>query len=385
MKNETIKVLLIDDDEDDYILTRGLLSDMKVGKYVLDWASSYDEGLKIIERREHHVCLVDHRLGERSGVQLIRKARKSHLTTPMILLTGQGDYDIDVEAMEAGATDYLVKDETSPARLERTIRYAVRLNTERCRAEEALRNSETKFRSVAQSANDAIIAADSTGHIISWNNGAQRIFGYHETEVLGSSLTLLMPEVFRAAHQRGIAHHAATGESHVIGQTVELKGLKKDGSEFPLELSLNTWMTGEERFYSGIIRDITERKEIETKLAASETLLKEFVAHTPAAIAMLDTEMRYLQVSEQWLTDYKLVGRDVIGKSHYEAIPDLPERWKEVHQRCLAGAVETSAEDLFPRADGTFEWLQWERRPWHKANGEIGGIMLFSQVITLRN
>ena len=121
MKSETIKVLLIDDDEDDYILTRELLSEVKVGKYALDWSPSYEEGLDVVGRREHHVCLVDYRLGERSGVQLIREARNTWLTTPMILLTGQGNYDVDVEAMEAGATGYLVKDETPSARIERII------------------------------------------------------------------------------------------------------------------------------------------------------------------------------------------------------------------------------------------------------------------------
>src|ERR1700730_4644371 len=138
MKSETIKVLLIDDDEDDYILTRRLLSEVKVGKYELDWAPSYEEGLEVAGRREHHVCLVDYRLGERSGVQLIREAWEARLTTPMILLTGQGNHDVDVQAMQAGATDYLVKDKTPAALLERTLRYAVELNTERCRAEEAL-------------------------------------------------------------------------------------------------------------------------------------------------------------------------------------------------------------------------------------------------------
>jgi len=138
MKSETIKVLLIEDDEDDYILTRELLSEVKGGKYALDWAPSYEAGLKVAERLEHDVCLVDYRLGERSGVELIRQARGLGLTTPMILLTGQGNHDVDVEAIEAGATDYLVKDETPAGRLERTIRYAVELNTERCRAEERL-------------------------------------------------------------------------------------------------------------------------------------------------------------------------------------------------------------------------------------------------------
>src|SRR6202049_1300383 len=138
MKSEAIKVLLIEDDEDDYILTRELLSEVKGGDYALDWSQSYEEGLKVAERLEHDVCLVDYRLGERSGVELIREARGLGLTTPMILLTGQGNHDVDVEAIEAGATDYLVKDETPAGRLERTIRYAVELNTERCRAEERL-------------------------------------------------------------------------------------------------------------------------------------------------------------------------------------------------------------------------------------------------------
>jgi signal transduction histidine kinase/HPt (histidine-containing phosphotransfer) domain-containing protein len=138
MKPDTIKVLLIEDDEDDYILTRELLSEVKMGNYSLDWAPSYEDGLEIARRREHHVCLVDYRLGERSGVELIREARDSRLSTPMILLTGQGCHDVDVEAMEAGATDYLIKDETPASRLDRTIRYAVEISAQRCRAEEAL-------------------------------------------------------------------------------------------------------------------------------------------------------------------------------------------------------------------------------------------------------
>jgi signal transduction histidine kinase/HPt (histidine-containing phosphotransfer) domain-containing protein len=156
MMSETIKVLLIEDDEDDYILTRELLSEVKGGKYALDWASSYEEGLKVAGRGQYHVCLVDYRLGERSGVQLIREAREAQLTTPMILLTGQGNHDVDVEAMEAGATGYLIKDETAAGRLDQSIRYAVELNTERCRAEEKL--TERKLIEVAlEQARDAAL------------------------------------------------------------------------------------------------------------------------------------------------------------------------------------------------------------------------------------
>jgi PAS domain-containing protein len=104
----------------------------------------------------------------------------------------------------------------------------------------------------------------------------------------------------------------------------------------------------------------SNRKRIEEELTTSKALLTKFVAHTPAAVAMLDTEMRYLQVSGRWLQDYKLAGQDIIGKSHYEVFPDISDNWKEIHQRCLAGAIEKCDEDPFPRADGTIEWLQWE-------------------------
>jgi PAS domain S-box-containing protein len=134
----------------------------------------------------------------------------------------------------------------------------------------------------------------------------------------------------------------------------------------------------------GINWDVTEQREAEQALRASERLLREFVAHAPAAIAMLDREMRYLQASERWLQDYKLTGQDIIGRSHYDVFPDLPDSWKAIHQRVLAGAVERCDEAPYPRADGTTEWLQWEVRPWLTPEGGIGGLIFFTQVITGR-
>jgi len=115
-----------------------------------------------------------------------------------------------------------------------------------------------------------------------------------------------------------------------------------------------------------------------------QALLRLFIKHTPAAIAMFDTDMRYLQVSDRFLTDYDLEGQDLIGRSHYEVFPNLPLRWREAHQRILAGAVERCDEDPYITADGTTGWLQWESLPWRKVDGEIGGLILFTQVITAR-
>ena len=133
-------------------------------------------------------------------------------------------------------------------------------------AENAVRESEMRFRSITQSANDAIITANHEGVIISWNSGAEKIFGYKDAEVSGKPLTLLIPERFREAHRKGMERVGRTGESRVIGKTVELAGIRRDGSEFPLELSLASWRMGSNVFYSGIIRDITERKLAEEKL-----------------------------------------------------------------------------------------------------------------------
>jgi diguanylate cyclase (GGDEF)-like protein/PAS domain S-box-containing protein len=134
----------------------------------------------------------------------------------------------------------------------------------------ALRESDTRFRSVAESATDAIIAADRHGMIVSWNRGAALMFGYKENEVSGKPLSILMPERFRPMHDEGlkrVADHGA-GAGRLLGQTVEVVGLRKDGREFPLELALATWEAPDGQYFSGIIRDITERKKAEDKIKA---------------------------------------------------------------------------------------------------------------------
>jgi diguanylate cyclase (GGDEF)-like protein/PAS domain S-box-containing protein len=134
----------------------------------------------------------------------------------------------------------------------------------------------------------------------------------------------------------------------------------------------------------GTIQDITEARQAQETLHESKHLLQLFIEHAPVALAMFDREMRYISVSRKWLEDYRLVESEIIGRSHYDVVPDMPERWKEAHRRGLAGERTRADEDRFDRADGTVEWSRWEVIPWRAGDGSVGGIVLFAENVTER-
>src|ERR1700741_1489815 len=263
--------------------------------------------------------------------------------------------------------------------------------TDKKKAEEArLRHS-----AIVESTEDAIISKNLDAVIVSWNAGAQRIFGYTESEAVGQPITILVPPELWDEENQILERLRAGGRI----EHYETTRVTKAGRKVAVSLIISPIKdsTGRLVGFCKLAHDITERKRgeqalcetnrvLENQTAAlrsQEELLKIFVKHVPAAVAMLDRDMRYLQASDRWCVDFSLDGLQLLGRSHYEIFPDIPDRWKEIHRRALAGETGRADDDHWDREGGT-TWLRWEIRPWQNLDGMPGGVLIFSEDITRR-
>ena len=164
---------------------------------------------------------------------------------------------------------------------------------------------------------------------------------------------------------------------------LEKRYFRRDGSMVWGRLSISVLYSRSSPLIIAMVEEITDKKAAEEALQAREDLLKIFVKNVPVGVAMLDRDMRYLQVSDRWCADYSIDSSQVLGRSHYELFPDIPERWKEMHKRALAGETLRAEEDRWDRK-GSTAWIRWELRPWRAPSGTVGGILIFAEDITHR-
>src|SRR6201997_2289889 len=263
--------------------------------------------------------------------------------------------------------------------------------TERKRAEEAL----LRYAAIVESSEDAIASGTLDGIIVSWNTGAQHLYGYTEAEAVGKPITMILPPELRNEEKKILETGRAGGRI----EQFETVRVSKTGKRINVSLSVFPIKDSSERIVgiSGIARDITERKLAQealvemnrtliaqaASLQAREELLRVFVKNVPAAVAMLDRDLRYLQVSDRWCSDYLRGRTEILGRSHYEIFPDMPERWKEVHRRALQGETLRADEDRWDGQGGT-HWARWEVRPWKTPEGAVGGILILAEDISHR-
>jgi len=220
--------------------------------------------------------------------------------------------------------------------------------TARRRAEEAVRTSEEQFRILAATANDAIVSANSRGDITYFNPGAERAFGYAAAEAVGQPLTLLIPERFQAAHRAGLTRYLTTGEARVVGKTVELVGRRKDGTEFPVDLSLASWKRGPDVAFTAIIRDITERRraeaEIRARTAQLEAANKDLEAFSYSVSHDLRAPLRSIDGFSQALQEDYTARLDEEGRSHLRRVRAATKRMEQLIDDLLHLARVSRAE-----------------------------------------
>ena len=317
-------VFIVDDDESSVKVLQAL---MESDGYAVERVASGGGVFNKVGARGPNLVLLNTHLFNSNPFELRNELKASKLTRdiPVIFITKSDDAEMRLKGVMSG-DDLILEpfDEREVlARIERQVTVSkVRM---------ALRESEAKFRSVMESAIDAIISGDTEGRIRSWNSAATALFGFAENEVIGQPIEIIIPERYRESHRQGIHRVSSGGESHVIGKTVELAAIRKDGSEFPVELSLATWLLDERRYYTGIIRDISERKQAEQKFrSVTESAIDAIISadHTGEIVSWNKAATKILGYTEE----------EVLGQ-RIELI--IPERFHEAHRNGMARFTKT--------------------------------------------
>ena len=265
------RVLIVEDDEDDYLIIEACIRDIPEKDFTIDWCYEYEEALKRIKEGCYDIYFIDYLLGARTGLELLREAIAVGCEEPLVLLTGIGNRDVDVQAMTIGAVDFLVKSEINTEKLERSIRYAL----ERSAHIKALKANERKFRNIFERSKDAVFLADGDLVFKDVNSATGDLFKYNKEELLQLSLYYLFARKDAAALLKAKLHQ--TGE--VEDEEVELITRTKEKRNCILSITRQVDPAGETHM-QGIIHDITNLKKIERatfqieKLRGTATLLR---------------------------------------------------------------------------------------------------------------
>jgi PAS domain S-box-containing protein len=261
--NPTIKILVIDDDEDDFFIMTEYLQGITGPNFEIDWCPEYKKALKLICRGAYQIYFVDYLLGVKTGLDLLKEAIKNQCEEPIILLTGKGNQEIDIEAMQAGAIDYLVKSELNVEKLERSIRYAL----DRTASMKALKLNERKFRNIFEKSRDAVFLADENLVFKEVNGAVSELFDYTKVQLLEFSL---LDFVANNADKVELKNYfSAKGEI----DDKEVEFLTSGGERKICILSLSGESNNSEQNYvQGIIHDITNLKKAERATLQAEKL-----------------------------------------------------------------------------------------------------------------
>jgi PAS domain S-box-containing protein len=349
IKETKINVLLVEDDEDDYMLTRALVSSRENANIRLDWVDSYEKAIEIILADKHDVYLIDYRLGSHTGINLIQEASHMGCRAPMILLTGQDDMTVDQSALEMGAADYLVKGRIDAQLLGRSIRYAIR----QANVLSEVADKENKYRSLFERSIDAIFVIDHDLRFQDANSSVEQLLGYTREQLRTMNPARLFEDLNYLRELRfNVREHGQIKDFEAILLT-------REGRKRICQLSL--WAVDDSRgrpeWFQGIVRDITEQKKAQQDLILAEKLsmtgkIARSIAHevrnplTNLSLA-LEQLKDELQTDDEYVTMFTdIIGRNVdrIGQLITEMLnsskPREPERRRQDFNDVVRSTVQ---------------------------------------------
>ncbi len=364
-------ILVVEDNQD---LVLGLQDMLHHDGYAVTVADTVAGAIELVRTCCFNAILLDLGLPDGDGLEVLKESQRLDPSLPVVIVTAHISSDRTVGSLAQGAYAYLTKP-YDREELRHTLRRAIgvkELAVKVQRTEHLLSQSEERFRSLVDSATDAIVLADYRGRILSWNLSASTLFGYADEEAIGEPLTLLMPARYRQAHTQGLARMESTGKSRAMGSVIEVHGLKKDGTEFPIELSLATWKSMEHAYYSGIIRDISDRKKSERAMQDSQERFRQLADHISEVFWMTDlAKQQMLYVSSGY--------EEIWGRS-CESLYASPQSWLDVvhpedRARVRDAAMGKQMDGTYDeqyrilRPDGTIRWISDRAFPIRDSSG----------------
>lgn len=372
---QAIRILLVEDSEEDALLlathlrAEGITCDLKRVDELPPLQSA-------LTTQPWDILLTDFALPTMNGLGVIQEARRLAPALPCIVVSGQIGEEAAVEALRAGAKDFVSKNRL--ARLIPAIQRELAENQMRAGAEvvrEELRTSEGRFQAITGAALDGIVMMDSEGRISFWNPAAERIFGFTEQEALGSNLhALITPDRYRPAFEKGFVGFRVHGQGGAVGKTTELNARRKDGSEFPVEISLAALQAGNTWSAVGVVRDITERKTLERDHLEGMQFLQTLIGTIPIPMYYESIEGRLLGCNRAFEQYVNLINHGLVGQKVSELLSGAMEEQAGASGSSFlvrAEAVETSFH--VELAEGQKQHALFRKAPFWDAEGNLAG------------
>lgn len=338
LHHQPIRVLIIDDDEDDFFIISDYIRSIDFGDFVIDWCYSYAEAVKILAQKRHDIYFVDYRLGIKTGLDLLKEAMAMQCEEPIILLTGKGNPEVDREAMRIGAMDYLIKSDLNTEKLERCIRYSL----ERSATIKALRDSERKYRSIFESSKDAVFITDSLLQFKDMNAATSEILSFSKEELLG--LTLF--DLIEGEDLKNKIQNKLEEEGEVIDLEIVILDNQHEKKICILSASRQVENNGDV-YVQGIIHDITNLKRAEKatlyaeKLAAAGRLVRMLAHEVRNPLNNIQMSVEHLdssEIAEEDKVFYDIIKRNVKRIDHI--IAELLDSYRPTEKMFKAGDLK---------------------------------------------